>query len=359
MLNREKFIILLERYTSGTILPEERTELFICITSGNYDDVVLQHIENNLKVSNIEGVDLSPHRSADILHKILFSEKQNSKLMSKTSGKIKIIRWTIAAAVIGVIAFSAQFINSTRNKEPISNVAFAKDMLERDNPSGQPLKVEMEEGSIITLQPGSSIHYPTHFLPGKREVFLTGEAFFEVSKNASRPFYVYNKNIVTHVLGTSFNIKMNLETNQVEVSVRSGKVEVYENKSPGKTATGKKDNGVILLPNQKVTYDRDTRQFVPSLVDMPLPIVEDRGGDRTPVESFVFEETPLKTVIGSLEKSYGIDIVVENENINKCLFTGDVSRQDLYTLLDIICKSIQASYEVKETKILIKGTGCN
>jgi transmembrane sensor len=359
MLNKEKFIILLEKYASGKILPEERTELFICITSGMYDDLVLQHIENSLRVPNIEGVDLSPQRSADILHKIIFSEKQNSKLMSKTSVKVKIIRWAVAAAVLGAIAFSAYFINNTKNNEPDSNVSFAKYMLEKDNTSGHPLKIEMEEGSIITLQPGSSIHYPPHFLPDKREVFLTGEAFFEVSKNASRPFYVYNKNIVTHVLGTSFNIKMNNETKQVEVSVRSGKVEVYENHSGGETATGKKNNGVILLPNQKVIYDRDTRQFVPSLVDVPLPIIDESGNHQAPVEKFVFEETALKTVFGSLEKSYGIDIVVENENIYKCQFTGDVSRQDLYTRLDIICQAVQASYEVKETKILIKGKGCN
>ncbi|MEP6950029.1 MAG: FecR family protein [Ginsengibacter sp.] len=359
MLNEEKFINLLEKYTSDKILPEERTELFAIIASGIYDALVLQHIENSLRFRNIEGVDLAPHRSADILHKVLSSEKQNSKLISKPSAKIKIIRWAAAAAIIGVIAFFAYFINNTSHTNQLSNVVFAKDMLERDNVSEQPLKIEMEEGSIITLQPGSFIHYPAHFLPGKREIFLTGEAFFEVSKNASRPFFVYDKNIVTHVLGTSFNIKMNNETKQVEVSVRSGKVEVYENQSLEKTGISKKNNGVILLSNQKVIYDQNTRQFVPSLVDVPLPIINESGGDQAPAQNFVFQETPLETVFTSLEKCYGIEIVVENENIYKCLFTGDVSRQELYTRLDIICQAVQASYEVKETKILIKGKGCN
>jgi transmembrane sensor len=361
MLNREKFTVLLEKYAVDQISPEERSEFLAAVSSGIYDDLLSEHIENNFQNTNVNitGVNLPPHRSADILYKILSSEKQNSILIPATSAKLKIIRWAVAAAVIGAIAFSAYLLYNTGKENTVSNIAFAKDMDERVNTSVQPLKIEMEEGSIITLQPGSSIHYPTHFLPDKREIFLEGEAFFEVSKNAIRPFFVYNNNIVTYVLGTSFNIKTIRETKQVEVSVRSGRVEVYENKSAGKASSGKRNNGVILLPNQKVIYDQGTRQFVPSLVDIPLPIIDELSSKKTPLDSFVYEETPLRIVLGSLEKSYGIDIVVEKDNIYKCLFTGDVSRQDLYTRLDIICQAVQASYEVKGTKILIKGTGCN
>lgn len=165
--------------------------------------------------------------------------------------------------------------------------------------------------------------------------------------------------MVTRVLGTSFNIKMNKETRQVEVAVRTGRVEVYENKPAEKVVPSKKDNGVILLPNQKVIYDQDTRHFVSSLVDDPLPLTVELRNKKNKVESFVFEETPLKTVLESFEKTYGIEIVVENENLYNCLFTGDVSQQNLYTRLNIICQSVQASYETEGTKILIKGSGCN
>jgi transmembrane sensor len=354
MPDTEKIIDLLDKYTSDKISPEERTELFRYVASGNFDQLVLQHIEKNLRAGKIGGTNLSPGRSADIMHKILSSERQNSLLIPKRSFKKKLIFWSIAAAFIGAIAFSVYLFNSDKNNKLFSNMILAKNMTEKENSSHLPLKIKLEEGSVITLQPGSAIRYPAHFLPGKREIYLDGEAYFEVSKNAKRPFFVYNNNIVAHVLGKSFNVKMNHESRQLEVSVRSGRVEVYEDKS-----NGKKNNGVILLPNQKVIYNQATRQFVPSLVDVPLPVADESAADQKPSENFVFEGTPLKTVISSLEKTYGIEIMVENENINRCLFTGDVSRQDLYTRLDIICKSIQASYEVEETKILIKGTGCN
>jgi hypothetical protein len=361
MMNREKFILLLDKYALDDISPEERSEFLATAASGIYDDLVLEHIQKKLQTpdKNSEIGNLPPHRSADILHKILSSEKKNSLLIPKKPAKVKIMQWAIAAATIGAVAMSVYIYNSIGKKEPFSNTTFTKNLLERTNTSAQPLKIEMEEGSIITLQPGSVIHYPSHFLPDKREIFLEGEAFFEVSKNASRPFYVYNNNTVTHVLGTSFNNKMNRKTRQVEVSVRSGRVEVYENKAEEKATPGKKNNGVILLPNQKVIYDQDTRQFVPSLVDAPLPVINESNNIKTPAEPVVFDATPLKAVLGSLEKSYEIEIVVENDNIYRCLFTGDVGQQDLYTRLDVICQSVQATYEVKGTKILIKGKGCN
>lgn len=357
MLNRENFKILLDKYTLDKISPEEHSELFNCISTGNYDDIILQHIEINLQATNSRGANLPPHRSADILHKILSSEKQNSLLILKTSTKAKIIRWALAAAIFIAIAFSAFFLNNTETTD--SYAALAKDMRKTVNTTDRPLKIKMEDGSMITLESGSAINFPAKFLPDKREIILEGEAFFEVSKNTSRPFFVYNKNIVTHVLGTSFSIKINKETNQVEVSVRSGRVEVYENKSTGKTAAVKKNNGVILLPNQKVIYEPHTQQFIPSLVDVPLPITDEVSDQKKTLESFVFEETPIKTVLELLQKDYGIDVIVDTENIYKCLFTGDISRPDLYLRLDIICQSIGASYEIKGTKILIKGKGCS
>jgi hypothetical protein len=255
--------------------------------------------------------------------------------------------------------FVTFLITNRYNKKDELPIVLAKDMLQNVNTTAHPLKMQLEDGTSITLQPGAELHYPQHFLPDKREVYLKGEAFFEVSKNPTRPFFVYNKNVVTHVLGTSFNVRINKETKQVEVEVRTGRVEVYENTMLEKSSTLKKNNGVILLPNQKVVYDEIARQFVPSLVDRPLPVIKnDSANKKVTTEDMVFAETPLKTVLPILENNYGIEIVAENEALYQCLFTGDINLQELYTKLDIICQAVGANYEVKGTKILIKGKGC-
>ncbi len=358
MLTRENFISLLEKYVSDTILPEERSELFQAISSGAFDDLLAGHLDENLKANTAAGANLSPHRSAEILHKILSSEKQNAVLIPLVSWKAKVMRWPVAAAVMAALIISGYLINNRQTKKSTATIALAAGMKQNTNSTGQPMRIQLEDGSSILLQSGSSIHYPAHFLPDKREVFLEGEAFFEVSKNAKRPFFVYNKNIVTHVLGTSFTVKANPQTGHVEVSVRSGRVEVYESRVTEKNSIVKNNNGVILLPNQKVVYNEDAKQFVPSLVESPLPLITEIPGKKAITETTAFEETPLKTVLPILEKSYGVEIVVENEDLYKCLFTGDINQQDLYTRLGIVCQATGASYEVKGTKILIKGKGC-
>ncbi|MEI9944981.1 MAG: FecR family protein [Chitinophagaceae bacterium] len=359
MVPTEQFILLLDKYITNEISPADRSELLALIASGEYDELVSQHIDKKIYATVIEGANLHPHRSAEMLHKILSSEKQNLLLISRPSNKIKMFRIAAAAAVIIGIVLSVYFITNNNNKTAISPADIADNMIEKTNDSSGPLTVRLEDGSVITLQPASAIHYPQHFLPSKREVFLDGEAFFEVSKNPTRPFYVYNKKIVTHVLGTSFTVKLNKETKLVEVSVKSGRVEVYENTVAGKNDGFSKSDGVILLPNQKVIYNDNAHKFIPTLVDKPMPVIVESTEKIPAIENIVFEETPLKTVLPWLEKSFGIEIVAENEDLYKCLFTGDINQQDLYTRLDVVCQATGASYEIKGTKILIKGKGCN
>lgn len=360
MPTREEFIMLLEKYQVNTISAEERSLFFSAVLSGIFDDLVTERIQNELNVLDTVEANLLPHRSAEILHKILSSEKQNLSLLPKVFLQTKIFRLTAAAAILFGIICSVYVFNVRTVKTAAPIITLQTGMEVRVNKSNLPLKLKMEDGTFISLQPGAIIHYPLHFLQDKREVILDGEAFFEVSKNPNRPFFVYNKNIVTHVLGTSFNVKVNSETKQLEVAVRSGRVEVYERIDLDKSTPSNKRNGVILLPNQKVVYDENARQFIPSLVDKPQPImIESDGKNKLPDANMVFEETPLKTVLPWLEKTYGIEIVVENESLYKCLFTGDINKQELYTRLDIVCQATGASYDVKGTKILIKGKGCN
>jgi len=358
MISQERFLALLDKYIVNTISEEERTELFLHINSDTYDDIVSRHIDARLAEKTVSGANLPPHRSAEMMHNILLSEKQTSRLIPGLFAKRKPMRWAAAAALLFCIAAMAGYFITGRNKNTTRIAAIATNMQERANTSHQPQRVEMEDGSVVTLQPGAIISYPDHFKTDKREVALEGEAFFEVSKNPESPFYVYDDSIVTHVLGTSFNIKRDPATRQLEVSVRTGKVEVFERRPAGSSNAGRKSNGVILLANQKVVYDGNNRQFVSSLVDNPLPVGQETGRKTDSAESFVFEEASLAKVLAAIEKVYKIEMVVENEKIYECLFTGDITTQALYSKLDIICESIHASYEIKGTQILIKGKGC-
>lgn len=360
MHNQERFVVLLNKYTHHTITPEERDELFEFISSGEYDHIIEEHFQADFQSDHIPGTDLPPQRAQELMHKILNAEKQTARILPGIFRRKKMTRWYIAAAITGLMLVAAYFLNIVYNNNRVNGQAgqLAKNKIETVNHSDTALTLTLEDGSSVTLQPGSLLIYPARFVSNKREVHLEGEAFFDIRKNADRPFCVYHNNLVTQVLGTSFIVKANKQKKLVEVSVITGKVQVYENNNTSTADNNKISNGVILTPNQKVIYKEKERQFNATLIDDPLPVTS-HSLTVAAVPDFAFEETPLQKILPALEKFYGIEIVVENDRIYQCLFTGDISKHGLYTKLDIICESVKAAYEIVGTKILIKGKGCN
>ena len=102
-------------------------------------------------------------------------------------------------------------------------------MVEQTNNSNMPQIITLSDGSSVLLQPNSKLSYPKIFIGNQRKVYLSGEAFFEISKNPKKPFFVYANEIVTKVVGTSFRIRAYSNQPNVEVLVRTGKVKVRSN----------------------------------------------------------------------------------------------------------------------------------
>ena len=269
-------------------------------------------------------------------------------------------RWLVAA-VIGGALVAGGFLFHRSNS--ISGTAKPDMVLlhlkEAVNTGNVRDTVFLADSSMVVLEPGAKLYFEDSFKTAKREVILEGNAFFKVTKNPLSPFYVHSNNIVTQVLGTSFFVKT-FGSEDVEVSVRTGKVAVYEDeKAIEKEGRNEESNGVILKPNQKVIYNRLAHHFRTTLVDAPLPLLKVNKTEETITEvNSVFEEAPVAKVLSRLEKAYHIDIDMENEAMANCLFSGDIKGQNLYEQLDIICQAVQATYEVRGTRILVKGTGC-
>ena len=209
----------------------------------------------------------------------------------------------------------------------------------------------------MTISPKSTFYYPTHFINGKREVALKGTAFFDVAKNPEKPFFVYANNVVTKVLGTSFTIQTNPATKEVSVSVKTGRVQVFEKNSASQSAFNSKvltSNGVIITANQKAVYSTKKNDFQTTLVPEPLPLPNLKPSEK----EFDFNRASLSAVIEKIQHVYGVEIVLDNERFNNCTFSGELEEEDLFEKLDIICTAVDATYEVSGTKILIKGAGC-
>jgi len=358
-----RFPDLLDKYLSKKISSRERDEFFELLLTGDYDEWLGTQMTHEYKESITEGADLPPHIAQEIIRNILSAEKRTLQALPRRR-KLFSMRWHwAAAAAILVCLIGAGWFFALRN----SNGAGASlaglipdSMQQQTNTTAQPLLVALADGSTVLLQPQATIHYPTQFAANGREVYLEGgDAFFNVAKNPHKPFYVYYNNVVTKVLGTSFHVGTNRNTGNVEVAVTTGKVQVYENEKLLKAR--QESSGVIITPNEKAIYKADQRIFEATLVEDPQPVAANGQDDPTAKAkaNFVFEHIRLADLFRQLEKRYAIEIVVENEGLYNCVFSGDVSQQDLYGKLKIICLTTDAAYEINGTRILIKGKGCN
>jgi transmembrane sensor len=264
----------------------------------------------------------------------------------------RIIWFAAAAAISALTLFTGYlFLYNHQNPQYLKFQSLAN-MLEKKNNNLTPLEVKLEDGSVVILQPSSSLSYPQHFSSKIREVSLSGEGYFLISKNPHRPFFVYNKNVITRVVGTSFIIKANPFTEETQVIVKTGKVMVSRNEDQHLHLFNH-EKKVVLTPNQKTTYTKDNDDFKTTLVADPIPInpVDHQKSAKT---AYLFEEAPITEVLNQLQTTYGIEIIIENQELYNNTFTGDISKQNLYKKLDLLCHTIKAHYEISGTKIIIK-----
>lgn len=333
-MNKQTFRQLLKRYLDNTATEKEKQLVDFWFESLDLGQ------EKSAEQTDLE---LLGNRLWD---KIQLSTKEELPLKVIPLWRNKKFQIGIAASISFLIGCFIYFFSSHSSNDSFFAHSAEGNRIE-ENTSEKIKQIRLEDGTLVRLYPKARLIYPSHFSAEKREVSLVGNAFFEVAHNAQKPFFVLANEVVTKVLGTSFYIKAEKNT-KVEVEVKTGKVSVSEQKP-----TNIKNNGVILTPNQKVIYYADDKHFVTGLVDTPELLASEKN-----VLSFDFKNTELKEVIEKLEKSYGIDIILENENIGNCNLTGNLDGMSMFEQMDVLSHSLGTTYQIKGTTILILGTGC-
>lgn len=253
----------------------------------------------------------------------------------------------LLAAGLGVLPYAAR-----ERAQPQPTAAATKHIwTRRDNLTQVVDTFELPDGSAVALHPGSSLRYATAFAGPRREVHLTGEAYFQVHKNPARPFLVLTNQVVTTVLGTSFRVKAYDRSKDTYVAVREGKVAVQarHNAHLDATPANPAASGVLLLPNQQVVYSVASRRLKKELVDKPAVLVP---------QAFEFEERPVAEVFAALEKAYGVPIRYDQQRLAGCTVSITFYDEPLFEKLGLLCKSLGAYYTLADTHITIHSTGC-
>jgi transmembrane sensor len=260
--------------------------------------------------------------------------------------------WIGVAASVSIMIGVLYFIGFKVNFFEVLTENIASKEAIHTNRSTKPISFQLADGSTIVLEPQSELRYGNDFGDTKREVFLIGEAFFNVQKNVQKPFIIYTEKLVTKVVGTSFSIRAFKDDSKILVSVKTGKVTVYKQEEKRKQSSSLSSE-IMLIPNQQAVFEKKEEVLVKTLVDKPLLIHELPSNN-----SLDFRETKVSDIFLLFEHLYGVKLSFDKEVFAKCTITANLKNQNLYQQLDLICEIIQAKYEIVDGEILILGNGC-
>lgn len=261
----------------------------------------------------------------------------------------KPVRWAAAAGLLALaLGGLLPYAHHWRATSPPTAAA---GWTRYHNTTQQAQLLRLPDDTRVTLRPGSSLRYAGGLAGARREVHLEGEAFFQVHKDPAHPFLVLTTQLVTTVLGTSFDVKAYPGNAEALVAVREGKVSVQPRQAAQLDATPlhPAKAGVLLLPNQQVVYSVASHHLQKALVAKPAVLVP---------QAFEFEERPVTEVLATLEKAYGVAILYDKQKLAGCTVSITFYNESLFEKLDLLCKSLGASYSQADTQITIHSHGC-
>lgn len=240
--------------------------------------------------------------------------------------RIKIFRWSAAAAVFVGILLCAIFILRGPGVEMIELTA--------DNGT---ISVTLPDSTKVWLKQHASISYPASFAADSRNVSIAGEAYFEVARDASRPFTVEGKWLNVTVLGTKFNFNSS-DNKQNTVSLVEGKVEVTPNSNK---------DGVMLSPGQKIEFDPSNGRMAIVNTNTSLDAVWHDN-------LIHFHNATISEIASNLEKLYHISITIRNTVDNTRTYSGATAYyQTVDSTLEALCETLPLSFTHNESGIVI------
>ena len=210
-------------------------------------------------------------------------------------------------------------------------------------PKGKTYELKLSDGTHVWLNSDSELIYPTNFTGNTREVILRGEAFFDVAKDASKPFIVENNQMKIKVLGTSFNVSGYVSERLQNVTLVNGSVQVQIDN----------DSAFRISPSEKFLYDKEKQTTSIQVVNTDLYTAWTEG-------KYIFKDTRLEDILSKLQRWYDFEIIYLQEELKNRRFSIVINREDnLKDVLEVISftsnvKLVQENNIIK-VKYLEKG----
>jgi ferric-dicitrate binding protein FerR (iron transport regulator) len=333
--NEEYIDLIISRYLAGEASPEEAMFLddWIATSDENRDYFVsFRWVHSHVKGSasqNTVNVDRAWRKVQQQITPQIITPR-------RTKEDKRLIPWMqIAAGILVLIGFTTAlyWILTSRANNQVQVVALvAKDSTQQYN---------MADSSQVVVRKGSTITYPSDYGRKKREVTLSGEAFFNVKHDVQKPFTVKADETFVKDVGTSFNVKANPQSKTVEVFVETGEVYFYTMNAAG----------ITLKPGETGIYYKITRKFVrKEAIDINKLDLKRR--------SFDFQNTRLADAIEMLNRVYDQKIEIPEAAIANCRITVSFRNESLEMVVSVIAETLGVNYTSTLQGFKIYGNHC-
>lgn len=337
--------VLIQRYITGNAEPVERQRI---------NEWMDQDPENRKLVRELREIwSLTPAENFNVdVQQAWEKFRDKNKIQIPAEGKsigyksrnvsrtpLYVLR---AAAVILVAFLTGLFVQNhlyTMEQVASEQASTFNVLKELETERGEKARITFSDGTSVTLNSASSVRFPEKFQGLTREVFLEGEAYFEVAHDPEQPFIVHSQDARIKVLGTEFNVRGWSEDSGVEIVVRGGKVSVQSSE-----VAPEEQSEVILTEGLKTLVERGQNPTASQQVDVNRHLLWTSGGMH-------FENEPFSQVIKHLERRFNIQISVDDISLMDVPYTGTFIYAELNEVLSVIAASMEVGYSREGSEI--------
>ena len=337
-MTEEKYLSLIHKKLSGNINSTELTELINWLSADKVNQQILDDYESIWKLTESvdDDFDVDIDQGFNKLQQRIKSEQVNKKPAKLIPMRRRVLQLAAALALLLGAGFLFNLYNTTTVETNWVSVTTS---------NGEKKSITLTDGTIVSINQNSSFRYPENFTSKTRSVELSGEAFFDVARDESKPFIIDTEKTQVTVLGTSFNVREYKEELITEVMVKTGKV---------KFSPKNNNEAVQLTAFKKGVYFHTDRK----LKAVTLDHLNDVAWHSKEVK---FKRTPLKEVIQILNRQLNCNILIENQQLLSCKYNGNFSNLKLDQIANAISISFGAStptYNNTTKQYSIKGGDC-
>lgn len=324
-MQKEECIEIFERYIQNKANQEEVRRLSIWIKKNQEISLWLEQqimaspstIDSEVRMRILRNIEtaIGSEKKAD-------DHKQNKI-------RFQLNKWMRMAAMIilPLLTAGGVYFYMSRNESSSAPLVIA---VER----GQKANITLPDGSKVWLNSQSKLTYSANFNLRKRELQLDGEAYFEVAHNPNKPFIVQSNDITVEALGTAFGMKAYNEDKQISSILMRGKVRVT-------TPAG----GVILMPNDRIMYDKTTRKQIKNTVTNATDFT---GWIHNELR---FENESLGDIAKTIQRIYNVNIVFSTVKLKNQRYTGSINNNSLESVLNIISLTSPVLFQINNQQV--------